>query len=223
MKNLVIVVDFLTLILYLGAALLVLLYNLKRPAQSRIYLIIAFLLMAGSFSFWLVNDFTSLVFLSLIQEYLFALGLIFLTTVVVEAIFASAQIGLYYLLASLGLTSLFALVAIATLDLNLSHYYLHWSFPVWLIVQMVILGVLSYFSILSAVKTKQRGIVVFASAFILLFVDRFIDGLEVYFLKDFLEPPFLIERVLHLLTALLIFTYAAYGLIRISLPKKEKE
>lgn len=221
MKNLVVVVDFLSLILYLGTALLILLYNLKRPAQSRVYLIIAFLLISGSFSIWLIENFTSFALLSVIREYLFALGLIFFTTVVVEVLSGSVQISFYYLLLSLGLTSLFTLTAMATLDFNLSRYYLHWSFPIWLIVQIIILGTLSYFLVASAIKTRKKGTIVYAIIFILLFLGRFIEGFEIYVLKEFLEPSFSIERVLHLTAAILVFTYAAYGLIKISLPKKK--
>ncbi len=219
MENLLVAIGFLTLILYLGTALLIFLYNIKRPAETRTYLIIAFLLISGTFSFWLVEIFYSSSFLALIREYLFALGLIFFTTVVVEVLSGSSQIGFYYLLTSLGLTSLFALIAIATLDFN-QIYYLQWSFPVWIIVQVIILGILSYFLIVSVLKTKQKGTIVYATIFILFFIERFLEGLEICILKETLELSFLIERLIHLVTAILIFTYAAYGLIKISIPRK---
>jgi len=220
LKNPELVFDFLTIILYLGTALLLLLYNLKRPSPTRIYLIIAFLLTAGSFSLWLATEFSSFVLIPLIREYLFALGLVFFTTVVVGNLFPYPHLSFYYLLTSLGLTSIFSALALADLNLKLTDYSAHWSFPVWLVVQIVILGVLSYFLIRSALKTKKRGPIVYTAVFLLFLSERLIEGMETYILKEFFEPEMLIERCLHLLAALLVFTYAAYGLVKISLEEK---
>lgn len=178
--------------------------------------------MASSFSLWMVGEFSTLVLIPLLREYLFASGLIFFTAVVVEILFPYPYLNIYYLLASLGLTSIFTVVAMATLNLKLRDYSLHWSFPVWLLVQIVLLGTLSYFLVRSALKTKKKGPLVYACTFFLFLACRVIEGAEIYILRGFLGPSPFIEKGLHLLAALIVFTYAAYGLIKISLPEKKQ-
>ncbi len=221
MTNLAVTLDFAALLLSLGLFLLFVLHYLEKPARSQLYLATAFVLISGSFAFQLAQEFApNSILLPFLKEFLYALGLIFLTTVVVEVIFPHPHLGLYYLLIALGLTSTFSLVALATLDFNLTSYYQHWSKVVWLLVQVIILIFLTFFLLQTALQTRKRGVIVFATVFALWLIERGFEGVEFHLLPTPLKPELLIERCFHLAALLLMFTYAAFSLARIVREKK---
>jgi hypothetical protein len=221
LTNLAATLDFAALLLSLGVFLLFLLHYLEKPARGQLYLATAFLLLSGSFAFQLAQEFSpSFILLPFFREFLYAVGLIFFTTVVVEVLFPYRHLGLYYLLITLGLTSTFSLIALATLDLNLTSYRQHWSEVVWSLVQIIILSFLTFFLLQTALKTKRKGAMVFATVFTIWLIERAIESVEFHLLSKPIEPNFLIEKNLHLAALILMFTYAALSLAKLVREKR---
>lgn len=222
MTNLAVTLDFAALLLSLGVFLLFLLHSLEKPARGQLYLATAFLLISGSFAFQLSQEFApNFILLSFFKEFLYALGLIFFTTVVVEVLFPSPHFGLYYLLISLGFTSIFSLLALATLDFNLTTYYQHWSEIIWVLVQVIILIFLTFSLLQTALKTRKKGSAVFAAVFILWLIERSLEGVQFHILQTPFEPELLVEKSLHLAALFFMFTYAALRLA--SLMRKKEQ
>lgn len=137
-----------------------------------------------------------------------SIGIIIFSYVVVKLITESRAISKAYLLASVTMTSIFALCCYLTVNPNLLTYNYHWTHYVWMLVQATIYALLVGALGITWFKNPGTGVATFTVVFSLWMVSRLFNLSIVILPRVATAYLSLTDVLLQAIAAVILFRYA---------------